>query len=128
MTLQSLYHVDSFRVLERKKADEPAKQIEQNEDKAEDFADVQVEAGGGGGGEGVTSSTLENFNMEHKSESARRVFKLHARKNWKSALELVVEKEMYVLKDIPIFEQLIHEKWQEFGFRYHIYYSRTPAT
>ena len=43
-----------------------------------------------------------------------------------SALEIVVEHEMHVLKEIPIFEQLIEAKWKAFARWHHLAYSVAP--
>jgi hypothetical protein len=56
----------------------------------------------------------------------QRRFMLHAKKGWKSALEIVVEHEIHVLKDVPIFFRLIDAKWKAFGRRYHVTYTVLP--
>ena len=87
---------------------------------------------------GIMSSVSDNEEATakpkfQKAESIRldtfddsRQFKLHLRKGWKSALEIVVEHEMHVLREIPIFEDLIQAKWNAFGFRMHLTYSLLP--
>jgi len=44
----------------------------------------------------------------------------------RSALEIVVEHEMHVLNQLPIFEQLIDIKWKSFGLRHHLVYVVAP--
>jgi len=58
--------------------------------------------------------------MDSKSDHEKRVFMLHSMPGWKSALELVVEHEIHVLADIPIFQRLIDAKWNAFARRFHV--------
>jgi hypothetical protein len=64
--------------------------------------------------------------MKLQEDKAARVFLLHEQKHWKSALQIVVEYEMHVLKEIPIFEQLIDSKWRAFGHWHHLAYVIAP--
>jgi hypothetical protein len=45
--------------------------------------------------------------------------KLHSNKAYASALEIVVNYEVPVLTALPVFEELIQDKWAKFGFKYH---------
>ena len=57
---------------------------------------------------------------------SKRKFMLHAHDGWKSALEIVVEREIHCLEEIPIFEQIINMKWNAFAKRHHILYTILP--
>jgi hypothetical protein len=103
-------------------------------------ADAAAAAGGGSGGKyddadlslqhdaqqnGLKLGAEESMKLQEET-AASRVFLLHEQKHWKSALQIVVEYEMHVLKEIPIFEQLIDAKWRAFGRWHHLAYVIAP--
>ena len=80
-----------------------------------------------GEGEALHTKSLvaDIIGADDKTLQQRR-FMLHAKKGWKSALEIVVEHEIHVLNDVPIFQRLIDAKWRAFGQRYHVTYTVLP--
>ena len=78
----------------------------------------------GRSGDGEQVARNASVNLDEQDNG--RVFRLHSHKGWKSGLEIVVEHEMHVLKDIPIFEQLITAKWNTFGRSHHFKYAVFP--
>jgi len=54
--------------------------------------------------------------------------KLHQNPDYLSALEIVVHYEVPVLTALPVFEDLIFDKWEKFGFRYHMIFAFVPYT
>ena len=64
--------------------------------------------------------------IQLQAADSKRKFMLHAHDGWKSALEIVVEREIHCLEEIPIFEQIINMKWNAFAKRHHILYTILP--
>jgi len=85
-----------------------------------------VENGKSPGRQDVNPAVAKDKSINLDDFDDSRQFKLHLRKGWKSALEIAVEHEMHVLRDIPIFEELIQAKWNAFGLRMHLTYCLLP--